>query len=319
MRRKRGHHSARASGRSISGAKYFSPMSRNARAGLSGSAVAEGLGEFAQRIVDGGAAVGGRQRHVDGVERHQPQDMPGIDRIGIAQPVLDRRHRQFQRAAGAWRLWRRLRDRLDLVGLVDRSAKRTYFSPACFAVFQRSLARDRLEPVQETRGDRRRAADFGGVAEDDVAGAEQLREIVRRQSDAPLRQIEAEFVPHRPAQPGIDPRRRRPDAFHQSAENDAVRLGQPRFQRAVDFQPRIGRLRPPHHAVAKGGLENLRIIAELDREPAWALAAEQIVERLRQRRPLRAFEGDRRAMPVARQLHQHVAMAPRQLGKIMGP
>ncbi len=198
------------------------------------------------------------------------------------------------------------------------SAKRTYFFAGLLRDVPALLARDRLEPVQETRRDRRRAADFGGMAEDDVVGAEQLREIVRRQPDAPLRQIEAEFVPHRPAEPGIDSWRRRPDAFHQSADNNAVRLRQPRFQRAVDFQRCIGRLRPPHHAVAKGGLEHVRIIAEFDREPAWAAAAEQIVERVRQRRPLRAFERDRGAMPVARQLDQGVAMAPGQFGKIVG-
>ena len=49
-------------------------------------------------------------------------------------------------------------------------------------------------------------------------------------------------MPHRPAQPRIDPRRRRPDAFDQPAENDAVGLRQPRFQLAVDVQLRARRL-----------------------------------------------------------------------------
>ena len=44
--------------------------------------------------------------------------------------------------------------------------------------------------MQEARGDRGRAAGLGGVAEDDVFGAEQLREVMRGQADAPLRQIE---------------------------------------------------------------------------------------------------------------------------------
>src|SRR5947207_15382225 len=47
---------------------------------------------------------------------------------------------------------------------------------------------------------------------------------MRGKADAPLRQIEPELVPHRPIEPRIDPRRRRPDAFDQSAENDAVGL-----------------------------------------------------------------------------------------------
>ena len=192
MRRKRGHHSARASGRSISGAKYFWPMPRKAPAGSSGKRRGEGLGEFAERIVDRRTAVGGRQRHVDGIERVKPQDIFGVDRIGIAQPVLDRGHRQFQRPHRARRSWRGLRDRLDLRrGCRVRPAKRTYFSPRRFRGIPARFARDRFQPVQEARSHRRRAADLGGVAEDDVVGAEQLGEVVRGEADAPLRQIEA--------------------------------------------------------------------------------------------------------------------------------
>ena len=76
--------------------------------------------------------------------------------------------------------------------------------------------------------------------------------------------------------------------------------------------------RPPHDAVAERGLEHFRIVAELDHQAAWRLAAEQIVERGRQRRSLRAFEADRDAVLVARQLDQDVAMAFCQLGEIMG-
>ncbi len=102
------------------------------------------------------------------------------------------------------------------------------------------------------------------MGEDHVVVAEQLREIVRGKADAPLRQIEAEFVPHRPAQPGIDARRRRPDALDQSAEDDAIGFRQAGFELAVDLQLRAGRFRPPHHAVGKRGLEHFGIIAELD-------------------------------------------------------
>ncbi len=114
MRRKRGHHSARASGRSINGAKYFWPMPRKARRGIVGQRRGEGLGEFAERIVDRRTAVGRRQRHVDGIERVEPQNVFGVDRVGIAQPVLDRGHRQFQRPRRARRFRRGLRNRFDL-------------------------------------------------------------------------------------------------------------------------------------------------------------------------------------------------------------
>ena len=67
------------------------------------------------------------------------------------------------------------------------------------------------------------------MGQDDVVGSEQLREVMRGETDAPLRQIEAEFVPHRPAKPRIDPRRRRPDALDKPAENDAIGFGQARL------------------------------------------------------------------------------------------
>ena len=78
--------------------------------------------------------------------------------------------------------------------------------------------------MQEARGDRGRAAGFCRMAEDDILGAEQLREVMGGEADAPLRQIEPEFVPHRPTQPRVDPRRRRPHAFDQPADENAVGL-----------------------------------------------------------------------------------------------
>jgi hypothetical protein len=102
---------------------------------------------------------------------------------------------------------------------------------------------------------------------------------MRGETDAPLRQIEAEFMPHRPTQPGIDARRRRPHALNQPAEDDAVGFSQACFQLTVDLQMRARRFRPPHHAVGKRGPEHLGIIAELDHQAARLLLAEQVVER----------------------------------------
>ena len=101
---------------------------------------------------------------------------------------------------------------------------------------------------------------------------------MRGKADSPLRQIEAKLVPHRPAQPWIDVGRRRPDALHQPANNDAVRLRQPRFERSIDFQGSIGRLRPAHHAIGKSCLEHFRVFAELNQQSRLRVAAEQIVE-----------------------------------------
>ena len=116
------------------------------------------------------------------------------------------------------------------------------------------------------------------MAEDDLLGAEQLHEIVRGQADAALRQIEAEFVPHRPAQPGIDSRRRRPDALDQPAEDDPVGLRQSRFQRTIDLQVNIGLFRPPHHAVAERGLEYVGVIAGLDHQAGLRPGSQKIIE-----------------------------------------
>ena len=58
----------------------------------------EFLREFAERIVDRRAAMRGRRGHVDRIERREPQNIFRVDRVGVAQPVLDRRHREL--AAG---------------------------------------------------------------------------------------------------------------------------------------------------------------------------------------------------------------------------
>ena len=80
---------------------------------------------------------------------------------------------------------------------------------------------------------------------------------------------------------------------------------------------RACRFRPPHDAVAEGGLEHFRIVAELNHQPAALRLAGQIVERGRQRQTLMALERDGDAVLVARQRHQHLAMAFGKLGKIM--
>ncbi len=87
----------------------------------------------------------------------------------------------------------------------------------------RRFARDRREPLRESGRNRRRTAELRGAASG-------LRRACRascakscaESADAPLRQVEAEFEPHRPRQPRIGACLRRPHAFDQRAEHDAV-------------------------------------------------------------------------------------------------
>jgi len=69
-------------------------------------------------------------------------------------------------------------------------------------------------------------------------------------------------------------------------------------------------------AGAECGLEDLRIIAELNQEPAALRLAGQIVERVRERQSLMALKSDGDAVLVARQRHQHFAVAFGQIRKI---
>ena len=247
------------------------------------------------------------------------QDIFRIDRVGIAQPVLDRRHRQFQRPRRARRLWRGLRDRLDLVGPVQFAGEARYFSPARFAAFQRSspaTASSRCRKREATAG---APPTFAAWREDDLVGAEQLREVVRGEADAPLRQIEAEFVPHRPAQPGIDPRRRRPDAFDQPAQNDAIGFA----SAALRAARRCADARRPIPAAAPCGRRTRSGTRRDNRRagPSVRLVAHSRADRRTPRlapMPWLFLEGngDRRAGRATAPIND-LAVALRQFGEIM--
>src|SRR5262249_12018193 len=53
-----------------------------------------GLGKFGDGGMNDAAALGGARFGIDGIERAQPQHMFSVDRIWIAQPILDLRDRQ---------------------------------------------------------------------------------------------------------------------------------------------------------------------------------------------------------------------------------
>ena len=93
-----------------------------------------------------------------------------------------------------------------------------------------------------------------------------LREVMRGEGDAPLRQIEAKRVAHGPAQPGIRVRLWRPDALDQTAEHDAVGALQAPFQRTVDAHARARELGPAHDAPADCSPEQLDVVGRKDGE-----------------------------------------------------
>ncbi len=196
-----------------------------------------------------------------GIERLQAQDIAGVDRVGIAQPVLDLGDRQPRRPRRERRLRRRALGGFH-VAPDDRARGRARDS-CCRAratSSQRARRRARRCAARSARprSARRRAWRRG---EDDFRRAERLREVVRGQADAALGRIEAEIAAHRPAEPGIAARLRRPGAFVEAAEHDAVDRLQARFQRAEDAHAHVARFRAAHHAVADGGVEQFGIVA----------------------------------------------------------
>src|SRR3546814_3720402 len=67
-----------------------------------------------------------------------------------------------------------------------------------------------------------------------LGGAHRLGEIMGGEADAPFRRRQAEIAPHRPAEPGIDGRVRRPAPFVEAAEDQEVGMLQPCLKRAPD-------------------------------------------------------------------------------------
>ena len=119
------------------------------------------------------------------------------------------------------------------------------------------------------------------MTEDDFFRAEQLGEIVRGEADAPLRQIKSEIKPHRPAEPGIGPAFRRPGAFDQAAEHDAVAVSEARFDRAQNAHARSRTRRRPHDPVGECGSEQFDVIGRLDQQLGGGFARRQFVECVR--------------------------------------
>src|SRR5581483_11254846 len=69
--------------------KVLAPQLQQLTNNVVGQSLAIAFGELADRSVDHDAAVARARRRIDRVERPQTEQMPRVDAVGIAQPVLD--------------------------------------------------------------------------------------------------------------------------------------------------------------------------------------------------------------------------------------
>ena len=176
------------------------------------------------RAVDHGAAVARAGRRVDGVERPQLENVLGVDRVGIAQPVLDLGDRERRRPRVERRLRRGPRRwRLHLGGLVERARPGEISLAALARRVPALLAGDRGEPLHEARGHRRRAGELGRDRLRITSSAPSA--CAKSCADSPMRRSGRS----RPSawrigrlSQGSAARLRRPDAFDQPAEHHAV-------------------------------------------------------------------------------------------------
>jgi hypothetical protein len=134
----------------------------------------------AASMLAGSACGKGRQGHVDRIERQQRENMPGVDRVRIAQPVLDFGHRERQRPRADRRLGRWLLDRFRCGRWPIQLFGETQIDIAGLAgVVPAFVTSNGFQAVQKAGGDSRRAADLGGMGQDHLRVSQQLREVVR--------------------------------------------------------------------------------------------------------------------------------------------
>jgi hypothetical protein len=192
--------------------------------------------------------------------------MTRIDRIGIANERLDLGDAQSARSDFRRRRGGRPLDGFYGLGLFERPPE---LEIAC-AAFARglpcSIGCDRRDALEKPRGHRLDAVLLFGARDHDAERAHRLREVVRREADAPLRQVERQRLAHRSIEPCIRSRLRRPCAFVQCAEQHEIGVEQARFQRAEDADARAAVESGPHRRLARQQLrEGVGIFGERQR------------------------------------------------------
>ena len=134
-----------------------------------------------------------------------------------------------------------------------------------------------------------------------------MREVVRGKADPALGQIQSELDPHRAAEPGVGAALRRPRALDQSAEHDAVAVGQPRFEQAEDTNPQARAHRRAHDIAGQYSREQLDIVGRRHRQTRRRRTGGKLVQDVREFRPVRPNQRHLLAI-VLRKCRKHFAM-----------
>ena len=250
-----------------SGAKRSSPSVKQLPAADRPAARGELPRELADGAVDDGAAVARARRRLDGVERRAAAGSRG--RRSCRDRAASPRSPSPTAATAALRPAARRAAVSAALTAARRSSARASASnalPRASTVSQRALpasAAMRCTKREVTVG----APPICRRGQHDFRRAERLGEVVRGKADAALRRIEAEVAAHRPGEPGIAARLRRPGRFVEAAEHDAV----DRSAGALRADRRCARARRGFPAGARRGrrsaaLKQLDVIARAGRE-----------------------------------------------------
>ena len=204
--------------------------------------------------VDGAAAPGRGGIGVDRVEALQSEDPAGIESERIGLETVDLGHRNGPRALVGGR--RRAPRGMVRVRSVEIAR------PFADQWRARDAAGHRLQPQPEARGDGRCPGVAAGTGHEHPASAERGGEIMRGEADPPLQRRQAKLGAKPRRKPGIGRRKRRPDAFVETAENHQVGMLKPRLDQAPDEDARMLAVGWPHRHRGHHPLENDR---QLDR------------------------------------------------------
>ena len=178
------------------------------------------MDKFVERPVDRDAEIGTAGVGIELVQRLELEDVAGIDRIGVAQPGLDLRHREPARPRGerrpgcGRRQWPVMFGPVDLLGGgLDRLVRPE-------RMIESGGAQYRIEAQQPTRRHGRHTLLPRGAGQHHLRRPEGLDKVMRGDTDRAFWDGDAELAPHRPRHPRVVLGRTGPAAFVEPAEDE---------------------------------------------------------------------------------------------------